>query len=83
MRNCMGQSGQGVEGERSSGGLGSSSNCVDRERALAVAGAQAIGAGIAAADDHHALAGGQNGLLAGTSSPSLRRFCCGRNSMAK
>jgi hypothetical protein len=46
-----------------------------------VASAQAIRAGVAAADDHHALAGGQN--LAGTSSPATRLFCCGKNSIAK
>ena len=60
MRNCIGHSGHGVDGERVSGGFGSSSNCVHRSRALPVAGAQAIGARIAAADDDHVFAGGQN-----------------------
>ena len=60
MRNCIGQSGQGVDGDARIRRLRQQFELRDRERLLAVAGAQAIGAGVAAADDHDALAGGQD-----------------------
>ena len=41
---------------RSSGGRGQDLELVDRARALAMRGAEAVGAGVAAADDDHALA---------------------------
>ena len=47
-------------GERSGGGMGMISNWCTDFGLLPVAGAQAIRAGVAAADDHDALAGGQN-----------------------
>src|SRR5438105_5022337 len=47
------------------GGLGQQLELRDGTRSLAVAGAQAIRAGIAAANDHHALAGGENGFGSG------------------
>ena len=53
---ACGHSGHGVEAARVSGGLGMISNLVDALRALAMAGAQAVGAGVAAADDENALA---------------------------
>ena len=55
---------------------------MDRRRLLPVRRAQAIGAGIAAADDHHALARGQN-LVGDRRRRRRALFCCGRNSMAK
>ena len=63
--------------------LGHDLELVHGERLLAVAGAEAIGAGIAAADDDDALAGGENLGRGITVSPWQRLFCCGRNSMAK
>ena len=60
VRSCRGHSGQGVEGARSLGRLGHDFELVDGLRVLAMAGAEAVGAGVAAADDHDALAGGQN-----------------------
>ena len=53
----FGQSGHGFSAARSRGGSGSSSNCATERGTLAVHGAEAIGAGIAAADDDHVLAG--------------------------
>lgn len=49
----MGHNGHGVVAARSRGGCGRSSNCLTL-RALTNARAGAIGAGVAAADDHHA-----------------------------
>ena len=60
MRSCIGQSGHGVSGERSSGGLGMISNWCTDSGFWRWHGAQAVGAGVAAADDDHAFAGGEN-----------------------
>jgi hypothetical protein len=57
MRNCKGHSGHGVEGERSAGGM--------------VRSSQAIGPGVPAPDDDHALAGGKNLLRDFISRPAL------------
>ena len=46
----------GCVGARVSGGRGQDLELVDRRRALAVHGAEAVGAGVAAADDHDVLA---------------------------
>ena len=55
-----------------------------REGALADRGADAVGAGIAAADDDDVLAAGEDGLARSAAArPLTRRFCCGRKSMAK
>ena len=67
------------------GRLGHDLELVHALCALAMAGAEAVGAGVAAADDEHALAVGEDGRAwsgVESTSPSLRRFCCGRNSMA-
>ena len=61
MRSCSGQSGHGVEAARSSGGLRHDFELVHAFCALAMAGAEAVGAGVAAADDDHALACGKDG----------------------
>ncbi len=71
------------DGARSCRRLRQHFKLMHRLRSLAVGSAQAIRARIAAADDHHALACSQNSAGIGNVSPSLRRFCCGRNSMAK
>ena len=58
----------------------------DRLGALAERGADAVGAGVAAADDDDVLVLGRMSLasvIAGGTSPETRRFCCGRKSMAK
>ena len=73
------------------GRLGHDLKLVNAFCALAMAGAEAVCAGVAAADDEDALAGGEDGARgraidsrsASSVSPSLRRFCWGRNSMAK
>ena len=69
------------------GRLGHDLELVHALCALAMAGAEAVGAGVAAADDDDALAVGEDGERwigeDRSVSPSLRRFCCGRNSMAK
>ena len=61
----MGQSGHGVDGRACPGGFGKQFELGYGEGALAMAGAQAIGAGIAAADDDDALAGGEDGFGVG------------------
>ena len=48
---------------------------VDRQRALAVRRAEAVGAGVAAADDDDVLVLRRDELGSGMTSPSLRRFC--------
>ena len=48
--------GQGLSGARLVGRAGDDLELVDALAALAVDGAQAVGAGVAAADDDHALA---------------------------
>ena len=54
MRRIIGQSGHGISAVRRSGGIGSNSILVHLARALAIRGAEAIGAGVAAAQDHDA-----------------------------
>ena len=66
MRNCIGQRGHGVERRTLVGRHRQELELVHRSRALAVAGAEAIGAGVAAADDDHVLAGGEDRLRPGT-----------------
>ncbi len=58
----MGQSGQGVLGARSSGRLREEFELVDRQRFVTMRSAEAIRAGVAAADDHNTLAGGEDTL---------------------
>ena len=54
------------------------------ERALPVRGAEAVGAGVAAADDDDVLVlRGDEAVVRDMPSPSLRRFCSGRYSIAK
>ena len=57
MRYISGQVGQGVESARESGGRGMISSWTTDCGALAVGGAEAVGAGVAAADDDDVLAG--------------------------
>ena len=59
VRNISGHVGHGVDGSALVGRPGQDLELVDRRRALAVDGAEAVGAGVAAADDHHPLAGGR------------------------
>jgi hypothetical protein len=61
--------------------MGISSKLVTEAGALADRGADAVAAGVAAADHDHVLAGGDD--LVGTVSPATSLFCCGRNSIAK
>ena len=55
----FGHCGHGLSAARVSGGRGSSSNWWTDARALAVHGAEAVGAGVAAADDDDVLALGR------------------------
>ena len=59
VRSCSGQSGHGVEAARCLGRLGHDLELVHALCALAMAGAEAVGAGVAAANDQHALACGE------------------------
>ena len=52
----FGHCGQGLSAARASGGRAQQLELVHRARALPVRRAEAVGAGIAAADDHDALA---------------------------
>ena len=54
----FGHSGHGLPGARVSGGRGKQLELVDRRAALPVHRAEAVGAGVAPADDHHVLAPG-------------------------
>ena len=60
MRNCSGHSGQGVLGRAHLRRLGHDLELVHGFGFVPVAGAQAIGAGVSAADDDDTLAGGQD-----------------------
>ena len=79
----FGHSGHGFSAARASGGAGSSSSWRHRCGTLAMHGAEAVRAGVAAADDDDVLAGGGDRAGLGTSSPWQRRFCCVRYSIAK
>ena len=73
----------GCRPRASSGGLGSSSSWCTDFGALAMRGAEAVGAGVAAADDDDVLAFAEMNCSSATASPSQRWFCCGRYSIAK
>ena len=84
VRSFSGQSGQVSALFSCSGGFGMISNLVTEQRALAERGADAVRAGIAAADHDHVLALGEDRLAVLRPSRRLtRRFCCGRKSIAK
>ena len=59
------------------GRAGDDLELVDALAALAMDGAEAVGAGVAAADDDHVLAFGRDELASGIESPATRRFCSG------
>ena len=59
VRRISGQVGHGLSSARWSGGSGHDLELVDAMRTLAVGGAQAVGPGVAAADDDHVLALGR------------------------
>ena len=61
VRRMSGQSGPRIVGQAVARGLGHDLELVHRGRALAVRGAQAVGPGVAAADDDHVLALGGDG----------------------
>ena len=65
-----------------SGGCDRISKIGHRQRSLPDRGADAVGAGVAAADDDNAAAA-RIGSPAAAGSPLTRRFCCGKKSMAK
>ena len=80
----FGQSGHGLSAARSPGGVGQQLELGHRRGALPMRGAEAVGAGVAAADDDHVLAlRPRSHRPPATSSPSQRRFCCVRYSIAK
>ena len=79
-----GHAGHGFSGMRMRGGFGMSSSCVTLAAPLTVRGADAVGAGVAAADDDDALAGREDGHdRRARRRPATRRFCCSRKSIAK
>ena len=58
VRNIRGQVGHGVDGSRASGGRGMISNWWTETAPCRCTVPEAVGAGVAAPDDHHPLAGG-------------------------
>ena len=77
MRSFIGQPGHGVEVVRPRGGrLAEQLDLRHRRRALAVRVADAVRAGVAAADHDHVLAGGRDRALGGALRPlrATKRF---------
>ena len=82
-RKTLDHCGQGSSACAMSGGRGTISNWWTLRQPLAMDGAQAVGPGVAAADDDHVAVAGEMNARSSIASPATRRFCFVRKSMAK